>query len=53
MRHFSYDPFSSIPAAEATVGALRRKAAGHDVSIQAKGRRRADLSTRAADLGKR
>jgi predicted TIM-barrel fold metal-dependent hydrolase len=54
MRHFSYDPFSTIPAADATVGALRRKAAGHDVSIHAKGRRNADaVSTRAADLGQR
>jgi predicted TIM-barrel fold metal-dependent hydrolase len=54
MHHFSYDPFATIPKAEATVGALRCKAAGHDVSIQAKGRRNADgVSTRAADLGRR
>lgn len=32
MRHFSYDPFSRIPKAEATVGALRRRAEGWDVS---------------------
>jgi predicted TIM-barrel fold metal-dependent hydrolase len=35
MRHFRYDPFSVIPKPEATVGALRAKAAGHDVSERA------------------
>ena len=39
MRNFRYDPFSVLPKEECTVGALRRKAAGHDVSIQAKGKR--------------
>ncbi len=33
MRWYSFDPFSSVPKEQATVGALRRKAAGHDVSI--------------------
>jgi hypothetical protein len=32
MRIFDYDPFAHIPREEATVGALRAKAAGHDVS---------------------
>jgi len=52
MRHFSYDPFSVIPKDECTVGALRRKAAGHDVSIQARGRRGGDgpKATLASDL---
>ena len=34
MRIFNYDPFAHVPKAEATVGALRAKAAGHDVSIR-------------------
>jgi predicted TIM-barrel fold metal-dependent hydrolase len=35
MRIFSYDPFAHIPREEATVGALRRKAADVDVSERA------------------
>jgi predicted TIM-barrel fold metal-dependent hydrolase len=34
MRWYSYDPFSVIPKEQATVGALRARAAGHDVSIR-------------------
>lgn len=37
MRLFSYDPFSVMPREECTVGALRRKAEGHDVSLVARG----------------
>ena len=37
MRLFSYDPFSVMPREDCTVGALRRKAAGHDVSLVAQG----------------
>jgi hypothetical protein len=52
MRAFSYDPFGTLPREEATVGALRRRAAGHDVSIRstnsshvgAHARRSVDLS---------
>jgi predicted TIM-barrel fold metal-dependent hydrolase len=36
---FRYDPFSVIPKEQCTVGALRAQAAGHDVSVQSKGRR--------------
>ena len=36
MRWFSFDPFSHMAREEATVGALRRQAAGHDVSIMAR-----------------
>jgi predicted TIM-barrel fold metal-dependent hydrolase len=32
MRIFAYDPFAHVPKAQATVGALRAKAAGHDIS---------------------
>jgi predicted TIM-barrel fold metal-dependent hydrolase len=34
MRIFNYDPFSHIPKEQATVGALRARAAGHDVAIR-------------------
>ena len=37
--NFGYDPFSVMPKEDCTVGALRQKAAGHDVSIKAKGKR--------------
>ncbi len=33
MRWFSFDPFTHMRKEEATVGALRRRAVGHDVSI--------------------
>ncbi len=39
MRWFSFDPFSRMAKEEATVGALRRLAAGHDVSIMARSTR--------------
>jgi predicted TIM-barrel fold metal-dependent hydrolase len=35
MRWYHFDPFSHIPKDQATVGALRKAAEGHDVSIQA------------------
>ncbi len=34
MRWYSFDPFTHIDREQATVGALRAAAAGHDVSIQ-------------------
>ena len=44
MRWYHFDPFTHIPKDQATVGALRKAAEGHDVSIHAlsarKGRRR-------------
>jgi predicted TIM-barrel fold metal-dependent hydrolase len=39
MRWYSFDPFLHVPKEEATVGALRRKAAGHDVSTMARSTR--------------
>jgi len=33
LRWYHFDPFAHIPPAEATVGALRRRAVGHDVSV--------------------
>jgi predicted TIM-barrel fold metal-dependent hydrolase len=35
MRWYSFDPFSHITEAQASVGALRKAAEGHDVSIRA------------------
>ncbi|PRC43030.1 amidohydrolase, partial [Mycobacterium sp. ITM-2017-0098] len=35
MRWYHWDPFTHVPKEQATVGALRRAAEGHDVSIQA------------------
>jgi predicted TIM-barrel fold metal-dependent hydrolase len=53
IRHFHYDPFSVIPKEECTVGALRRRAAGHDVSVQSRAKRYSGpSSTMAADLAK-
>jgi hypothetical protein len=34
MRWYHFDPFTHVPRAQATVGALRAAAAGHDVSIK-------------------
>ncbi|MGV0686152.1 amidohydrolase, partial [Mycolicibacterium thermoresistibile] len=34
-RWYSFDPFTHIPRDKATVGALRKAAEGHDVSIRA------------------
>ena len=35
MRWYHFDPFTHIPKDQATVGALRKAAEGHDVSVQA------------------
>ena len=39
MRWYSFDPFVHVPEDEATVGALRAKAAGHDVSVMSRSTR--------------
>jgi predicted TIM-barrel fold metal-dependent hydrolase len=39
MKFYRFDPFSIRPRERCTVGALRAEAAGHDVSVQSKGRR--------------
>lgn len=52
MRAFHYDPFAHVPRKEATVGALRARVAGRDVSAVSKGKPAA-RATRAADLGRR
>jgi hypothetical protein len=35
MRWYSFDPFAQLPREQATVGALRQAADGHDVSVRA------------------
>ena len=39
MRWYSFDPFTHIAKQDATVGALRRQAQGHDVSIMSRSTR--------------
>ena len=39
MRWYHWDPFSHITREQATVGALRKAAEGHDVTIQALSKR--------------
>ncbi len=52
MKHFSYDPFTVLGGKEqCTVGALRARAAGHDVSIRATAKAGAgEHRTKASDL---
>jgi predicted TIM-barrel fold metal-dependent hydrolase len=42
MRWFSFDPFAHVPREQATVGALRRAAQGHDVAIRPRSTRPLD-----------
>ena len=53
MQHFSYDPFSTLGGREnCTVGALRARAAGHDVAIRSVNAGNVGKhATRAVDLG--
>ncbi|MFB8137107.1 amidohydrolase family protein [Streptomyces mirabilis] len=39
MRWYSFDPFTHVPREQATVGALRKRAEGHDVSIRSRSHR--------------
>jgi hypothetical protein len=39
MRWYSFDPFAHVRREDATVGALRKQAEGHDVSIQSRSHR--------------
>jgi predicted TIM-barrel fold metal-dependent hydrolase len=50
MRLFQFDPFAVTSREECTVGALRRRAAGHDVSIRPRGKRGGSLKL-ASQLG--
>jgi len=50
MRWFSFDPFAHVAKADATVGALRAQAAGHDVSIHSFDHGRFERSGQGVDL---
>jgi hypothetical protein len=39
MRWYQFDPFPHVPKEQATVGALRKSAEGHDVSVQSRSHR--------------
>ena len=39
MRWYKFDPFAHIPRDQATVGALRAQAEGHDISIRSRSHR--------------
>jgi hypothetical protein len=54
MRHFAYDPFTALGGREnCTVGALREKAAGHDVSVRStRPKAKATGVVKSSDLGK-
>jgi hypothetical protein len=45
MRLFSYDPFATRPRERCTVGALRREAAGRDVSPVSFGQKEHKVTT--------
>ncbi|MGW0044912.1 amidohydrolase family protein [Rhodococcus sp. NPDC003348] len=48
MRWYSFDPFSHVPREQATVGALRAAAAGHDISVQARSHHQTDAADKVA-----
>jgi hypothetical protein len=50
MRWYHFDPFTHITREQATVGALRQAAEGHDVSIQALSKHERDSGLGAASL---
>jgi predicted TIM-barrel fold metal-dependent hydrolase len=52
MRWYSYDAFAHTPEVEATVGALRARAAGHDVTVRSFDKGRFERTHNGADLGK-
>jgi hypothetical protein len=50
MRWYHWDPFTHITREQASVGALRKAAEGHDVSIQALSHHQKDSSLGASTL---
>ena len=50
-RWYSFDPFAHVPREQATVGALRARAAGHDVSTRSFDKGRFVRSGKGIDLG--
>jgi predicted TIM-barrel fold metal-dependent hydrolase len=53
MRWYSFDPFAHVPRTEATVGALRAKAAGHDVSTMSRSHRQRTPDEKLAGFRRR
>ncbi|PQP48610.1 amidohydrolase family protein, partial [Mycolicibacterium austroafricanum] len=53
MRWYHWDPFTHIPKEQATVGALRKAAEGHDVSIQALSHHKEKTGATFADFAAR
>jgi predicted TIM-barrel fold metal-dependent hydrolase len=51
MRWYSYDPFAAIPREQATVAALRARAAGHDVAVRPRDTGRVARTNKGVDLG--
>ena len=50
MRWYHFDPFTHISREQATIGALRKAAEGHDVSIQSRSHGKKDSSLGANTL---
>jgi len=48
MRWYSFDPFQHVPREQATVGALRRRSEGHDVSVRSRSSRIVDPADKLA-----
>jgi predicted TIM-barrel fold metal-dependent hydrolase len=49
-RWYSFDPFKHIPREQATVGALRKAAKDHDVSVRARSHRRSDAADKVGSF---
>ena len=50
MRWYHFEPFKHIPKEQATVGALRKAAEGHDVAIRALSAHKEKTGTSFADF---
>jgi hypothetical protein len=53
MRFYSFDPFVHVPREQATVGALRAAAAGHDISVQSRSKRIVEPDEKVEQFRKR
>jgi len=53
MRFYSFDPFVHVPREQATVGALRAAAVGHDISVQSRSKRIVEPDQKVEEFRKR
>lgn len=53
MQWYHFDPFTHVDRAHATVGALRRSVAGHDISVQSRSKRTTDPDAKVEEFRKR